>query len=84
MKETKKTSAKKTLTGEVVSKSGQQSIVVKVTRKYKHGMYKKILTTSKKFHAHDEANKAVVGNIVTIIESRPYSKLKRWALVAVK
>jgi len=48
----------------------------KVTRKFKDAVYSKFVNTSKKYHAHDELSKAKVGDSVTIIESRPYSKLK--------
>lgn len=74
---------KKKLNGTVVSVSGAKSIVVKVERRFKHPMYRKFVTRSKKYHAHDEATKAEVGNMVTIIESKPHSKLKKWELFSV-
>lgn len=74
---------KRKLNGTVVSTPGTKSIVVKVDRRYKHPKYEKFVTKSKKYHAHDEVGKAAVGNAVTIIESRPHSKLKRWELFQV-
>lgn len=76
-------SFKRKLTGAVISKSGEQSIVITVSRRYRHAKYKKFITSSKKYHAHDVDNKAKVGDTVTIIESRPYSKLKKWALLTI-
>ena len=78
------TTFKRTLTGEVVSDKTAKTIVVKVERKTMHPKYNKFVTTSKKFHAHDEKEQASVGQTVTIIESKPYSKLKRWELVSVQ
>lgn len=67
--------------GVVVSKSGDKSVVVKVERRVRHPLYGKVIRTSKKFHAHDEANTAKVGDRVTISESRPISRLKRWRVL---
>ncbi len=78
-----KTKFKRKLQGAVVSVSGSKSIVVSVTRRFKHPVYSKFLTRSKKYHAHDEACTAVVGDAVTIIESRPHSKLKKWELFTI-
>ncbi len=77
------TTFKRTLTGEVVSDKTTKTIVVKVERKTMHPKYNKFVTTSKKFHVHDEKEQASTGDTVTIIESKPYSKLKRWALVSI-
>ena len=77
------TSFKRTLTGEVVSDKATKTIVVKVERKTMHPKYNKFVTTSKKYHAHDEQGLGKVGNIVTIVESKPYSALKRWELVSI-
>lgn len=74
---------KRTLTGEVVSDKTAKTIVVRVERRTMHPKYNKFVTTSKKYHAHDESEQASVGQTVTIIESRPHSKLKRWELVSV-
>lgn len=75
--------SKRKLTGVVVSDKSTQTIVVKVVRKAMHSKYHKFVTTSKKFHAHDEAEKAKIGDTVTIVESRPRSALKRWELLTV-
>lgn len=74
---------KKTLDGVVVSSKNDKTIVVKVTRRFKDNVYSKFVSSSKKYHAHDEANKAKEGDVVTIIESRPFSKLKKWELFKV-
>lgn len=74
---------KKTLSGTVVSDKNEKTIVVKVTRRFKDTVYSKFVGTSKKYHVHDEQSKAKVGDVVTIIESRPYSKLKKWELFKV-
>ena len=78
------TSFKRTLTGEVVSDKTTKTIVVKVERKTMHPKYNKFVTTSKKYHVHDEKELASTGNLVTIIESRPHSKMKRWDLVSIQ
>ena len=72
---------KRILTGTVVSSKTNKTIVVKVTRRVQHKLYKKIISQSKKYHAHDEDNFFKVGDIVKIIESKPISKLKSWTVV---
>ena len=72
---------KRILTGTVVSSNTNKTIVVKVTRRVQHKLYKKIISQSKKYHAHDENNSFRVGDIVKIIESKPISKLKSWTVV---
>jgi small subunit ribosomal protein S17 len=72
---------KRTLKGTVVSDKADMSIVVRVERRFKHPIYSKFVTKSKKYHAHDSENKAKSGDTVTIIESRPFSKLKKCELV---
>ena len=66
--------------GEVVSTRMAKTIVVAVSRRVPHPLYKRIVTKRKKFYAHDEEGVANAGDIVRIIESRPLSKLKRWRL----
>jgi len=66
--------------GEVVSTKMAKTIVVQVTRRVPHPLYKRIVTKRNKFYAHDEESTAKVGDIVKIIESRPLSKMKRWVL----
>ena len=72
---------KRILTGTVVSSNTNKTIVVKVTRRVQHKLYKKIISQSKKYHAHDENNSFKVGDIVKIIESKPISKLKSWTVI---
>ena len=69
--------------GEVLSNKMAKTIVVRVQRRFPHPRYKKVITKYKKFYAHDEKSEAGMGDRVRIIESRPLSKLKRWALVQV-
>jgi small subunit ribosomal protein S17 len=71
---------RKEMTGTVVSNKMQKTIVVKVGRRVRHDLYLKYIASSKRFKAHDEKNEAKMGDIVTIIESRPLSRDKRWAL----
>jgi small subunit ribosomal protein S17 len=66
--------------GSVVSNKMAKTIVVEVTRRVPHPMYKRIVSKRKKFYAHDEQGTAKVGDVVRIIEARPMSKLKRWTL----
>ena len=66
--------------GEVVSTKMAKTIVVEVTRRVPHPLYKRVVTKRKKFYAHDETSDARLGDIVRIVEHRPVSKLKRWAL----
>lgn len=71
---------RKVLVGTVVSDKMQKTIVVKTERRVRHTMYAKYVTQSHKFKAHDEKNEAKTGDIVSIVESRPLSRDKRWAL----
>jgi small subunit ribosomal protein S17 len=72
---------KRLLSGKVVSSNSNKTIVVEVTRRVKHKLYKKIISLSKKYHAHDEENNYKVGDNVKIIESKPISKLKSWIVM---
>ena len=72
---------KRILSGTVVSSNSNKTIVVKVTRRVKHKLYKKIISQSKKYHAHDEDNNFKVGDTVKILESKPISKLKSWVVI---
>ena len=69
---------KRLLSGVVVSANNNKTIVVEVTRRVKHKLYKKIIKRAKKYHAHDENNAFKKGDNVTIQETRPISKLKSW------
>ena len=72
---------KRILTGKVVRKSGNKTISVLVTRQTTHPVYKKIIRVSKKYLAHDNDNKIIVGDSVRIQETRPISKNKSWEVI---
>jgi len=74
---------KMTRSGVVVSNKADKTVVVKVERKFQHPLYNRTVKQSKKFMAHDEANACQIGDTVTIVESRPLSKRKRWAVVEI-
>lgn len=76
-------SSRKVRQGVVVSTAGEKTCVVKVEERKKHALYGKMISRSQKFHAHDENNECGVGDTVTIMETRPLSKLKRWRLVEI-
>src|SRR5690349_8089769 len=80
MTEETKRSIKNEKIGSVVSAKMAKTIVVTVSRRVPHPLYKRIVSKRKKFYAHDEEGVAKVGDIVRIIECRPLSKLKRWRL----
>ena len=80
--ETVNRGARKIRTGVVVSKMGAKSVVVKVSYREIHPVYGKVVTRTKKYHVHDEADTAKVGDTVTIMETRPMSATKRWRVVA--
>ena len=67
---------KKILNGTVIRDKNNKTIVVIVKRKYSHPFFGKVITSSKKYHAHDENNKFKIGDKVKIIESKPFSKKK--------
>ena len=69
------------LQGEVVSNKTDKTIVVKVERTFKHPLYKKFIKKDKRYSAHDESNKFKIGDKVKIIESKPFSKTKRWEAI---
>ena len=73
--------SKRILKGKVVACNNNKTIVVEVIRTVQHKLYKKIIKRNKKFHAHDENNNCSVGENVSIQESRPISKLKRWIIL---
>ena len=74
---------RKTRVGIVHSDKMNKTVVVVVERRYAHPLYGKQVTTTKKYHAHDENNEYKVGDTVRIMETRPLSKLKRWRVVEV-
>ncbi|MDC3112826.1 30S ribosomal protein S17 [Pelagibacteraceae bacterium] len=73
---------KRILSGVVISSNLNKTITVNVTRRIKHKLYKKIIRQTKKYHAHDENNEYNVGDTVSIIESKPISKLKKWMVIS--
>ena len=72
---------KKILKGKVIKDKNDKTVVVLVKRRFAHPFFEKVITESKKYHAHDENNKFKIGDIVKIIESRPFSKKKRWEVI---
>lgn len=80
MAENKEQGVKNEKIGSVVSSKMAKTIVVEVTRRVPHPVYKRIVTKRKKFYAHDEQGTAQVGDVVRIVECRPMSRLKRWQL----
>ena len=72
---------KKVLKGIVTSAKSNKTIVVEVTRKFKHPFYEKVIKRTKKYHAHDEQNNFKEGEEVSIIECKPISKKKTWEVI---
>ena len=79
-----KNSNKRQLVGEVQESSMSKTAVVKVERRFPHPVYKKFVTKSKKYYAHDPDEKCNPGDIVRILESKPISKMKRWLVLNVE
>ena len=73
--------SKKELNGKVIKDKNDKTVVVLVKRRYSHPFFKKVITSSKKYHAHDEKNKFKIGDDVRIIECKPYSKMKKWKVI---
>ena len=73
--------SKKILNGKVIKDQNDKTIVVLVKRRYVHPFFDKVMTQLKKYHVHDEKNKFKKGDNVKIIESKPYSKIKRWETI---
>lgn len=80
---TQERNLRKTRTGKVVSNAMDKTIVVAIEDNVKHPKYGKVIKRTVKIHAHDEANECGVGDKVTVMETRPLSKTKRWRLVNV-
>jgi|TARA_B100001093_G_scaffold512011_1_gene581063 small subunit ribosomal protein S17 len=72
---------KRILKGKITSAKNNKTIVVEVVRKFRHPFYGKVISRSKKYHAHDEKNKFKEGEIVSIEECRPISKKKTWQVI---
>jgi small subunit ribosomal protein S17 len=71
---------RKRLVGTVTSDKMEKTVVVTVERRYRHALYEKVVRSAKKYLAHDEHNNCRVGDKVQIVETRPYSRRKRWAV----
>ena len=78
-----KTTKRKTLMGLVVSNKMDKTVVVKVERKFIHPKFKKVVKSSCKYSAHDEKNECCPGDFISIRETRPLSKTKRWRLIEI-
>ena len=72
---------KRILTGKIVSSKNQNTLVIRVERKFRHPLLKKVVKRSKKYHAHYEDGEFKIGQIIKIQETRPISKLKRWRVI---
>ena len=72
---------KKILKGVITSAKNNKTVVVEVTRKFAHPFYGKVIKRSKKYHAHEEANKYKEGETIQIIECNPISKKKKWKVI---
>ena len=73
--------SKKILKGSIINDKSNKTVIVLVKRKYSHPFFGKVITSSKKYHVHDENNKFKIGDIVQIIESKPLSKKKKWEVI---
>ena len=74
---------RKTREGTVVSNKMAKTVVVEQRRRVPHPIYKRYITLTKKYHAHDEKNECQIGDLVRIMETRPLSKQKRWRVVEI-
>ena len=83
MQQEVKRDSRKLKQGVVVSNKMQKTVVVKVDRKFRHPQYDKVVVRSKKYYAHDESASLQPGDVVSIMETRPLSKLKRWRVAEV-
>lgn len=79
----KSNSIERVLTGTVVSNARDKTIAVLVERKVRHPIYKKYIKRNIKIHAHDEKNECLLGDVVNVVESKPFAKTKSWALLDV-
>ena len=76
--------SKKQLVGQVLESNMEKTAVVRVDRRFSHPVYRKYVTRSKKYYAHDPQNKCNSGDKVRIMEFRPISRLKRWLVVEIE
>ncbi len=73
----------RTVIGRVVKDKMDKTVVVAISRKVEHALYRKFITKTTKLHVHDETNQCKIGDVVKIAETRPLSKLKAWVLVEI-
>jgi len=83
MEDTAKKVNKKTFVGKVVSNKMEKTIVVRITNRKLHRLYKKYVTHTKRIKVHDPKNECAIGDVVKVIETRPISKDKCWGLVKI-
>ena len=75
--------SRKVRQGTVVSISGDKTCVVQITERKPHPVYGKMVNSTKKLHVHDQNNETGVGDVVSVMETRPLSKMKRWRLLEI-
>jgi len=78
-----KRNARKQVIGKVTSNKAKKTVTVKITRRFKHPIYKKYVHKTTSFKVHDEKNECQVGDTIKIMQTRPLSKQKRWRLIEV-
>ena len=78
------TDNRRQLVGKVLPSKMDKTVVVQVARRFPHPIYKKFVTKTKKYYAHDPQGSCTSGDLVRIVESRPLSKLKRWRVVNIE
>ena len=78
------TDNRRQLVGKVLPSKMDKTVVVQVARRFPHPIYKKFVTKTKKYYAHDPQDNCSPGDVVRIVESRPLSKLKRWRVVNIE
>lgn len=83
MSEANERNLRKTRTGKVVSTKMDKTAVVTIEDNFKHPLFGKVMKRRIKLHVHDENNECTVGDVVTVMETRPLSKTKRWRLVEI-
>jgi small subunit ribosomal protein S17 len=74
---------RRVLVGRVLSNRMDKTVVLQVERRKRHPLYGKVLTTRKKYKAHDAENACQIGDLIKIVESRPLSKEKRWVVTEI-
>ena len=77
-------SKRKELVGKVLQTKMEKTVIVEIARKFPHKKYKKYVTRTKKYYAHNSNFECSDGDLVRIVESRPLSKLKRWKVISIE